>query len=119
MNVTYLELAAGAALVVGIFTPLAYGGAASIVFVALMTNHLKNGFWSFSAGEGWEYTGTLTAICIVIATFSPGEWSLDHAIGWDFPFQPATALTISALIGIVGTGIFLAIFWRPPTKTDG
>ena len=53
----------------------------------------------------------------MLATFSPGEWSLDDAIGWDFPFEPATALTISALIGIVGTAIFLAIFWRPPAKS--
>jgi len=113
MNVTYLELAAGAALVLGLLTPLAYGGAASIVFVALVTNHLKNGFWSFLPGEGWEYTGTLTALCIALATFSPGEWSLDDAFGFDFPFEPATALTISALIGIVGTALFLAVFWRP------
>jgi len=53
MNVTYLELAAGAALVVGFLTPFSYGGAASIVLVALVTNHWKNGFWSFLPGEGW------------------------------------------------------------------
>ena len=118
MNVTYLELAAGAALVLGLLTPLAYGGAASIVLVALVTNHLKNGFWSFLPGEGWEYTGTLTAVCIALAAFSPGKWSLDDAIGWNFPFKPDTALAISAAIGIIGTGLFLAVFWRPPAKTD-
>jgi putative oxidoreductase len=117
MNVTYLELAAGAALVVGFLTPLAYGGAASIVLVALVTNHWKNGFWSFLPGEGWEYTGTLTVLCIALGGLGPGKWSLDHAIGWDFPFEPGTALLISAAIGILGTAAFLAIFWRPPQKT--
>lgn len=118
MNVTYLELAAGAALVVGLLTPLAYGGAASIVLVALVTNHWKNGFWSFLPGEGWEYTGTLTALCIALATFSPGEWSLDDALGLDFAFEPGTALPIAAAIGILGTAVFLAVFWRPPAKTE-
>jgi putative oxidoreductase len=117
MNVTYLELAAGAALVVGFLTPLAYGGAASIVAVALVTNHWKNGFWSFLPGEGWEYTGTLTALCIALGGLGPGEWSLDDAFGFEFPFEPGTALLISAAIGILGTAVFLAIFWRPPQKT--
>jgi putative oxidoreductase len=117
MNVTYLELAAGAALVLGLLTPLAYGGAASIVLVALVTNHWKNGFWSFLPGEGWEYTGTLTVLCIALGGLGPGEWSLDDAIGWSFPFEQKTALLISAAIGILGTAAFLAIFWRPPQKT--
>ncbi len=118
-NVTYLELAAGVALILGLLTPLAYGGAASIVLVALVTNHWKNGFWSFLPGEGWEYTGTLTAICIALAAFSPGKWSLDHVLGWDFPFEPDTALAIAAAIGIVGTAVFLAVFWRRPAETEG
>ncbi|MFA5884466.1 MAG: DoxX family protein [Acidimicrobiia bacterium] len=118
MNVTYLELAAGAALVVGLLTPLAYGGAASIVLVALVTNHKKNGFWSFLPGEGWEYTGTLTAVCIAFGGLGPGKWSLDDAFGLNFPFKPDTALAIAAAIGILGTAVFLAIFWRPPAKQD-
>jgi len=119
MNVTYLELAAGAALVLGFLTPLSYGGAASIALVALITNHRKNGFWSFAAGEGWEYTGTLTALCIAIATFGPGKWSLDDAFGLKFPFEPDTSLLIAAALGLLGTAVFLLIFWRPPTKTEG
>jgi putative oxidoreductase len=116
MNVTYMELALGAAVVVGFLTPLAYGGCASIVLVALVTNHWRNGFWSFAPGEGWEYTGTLTALCIALGGLTPGEWSLDDAFGFVFPFEPGTALPISAAIGILGTLVFLAIFWRPPAK---
>jgi putative oxidoreductase len=116
MNVTYTELVFGAILVVGFFTPLAYGACASIVLVALITNHRSNGFFSNNPGEGWEYTATLTVLCIALGGIGPGEWSLDDAIGWDFPFEPGTALLISALVGIIGTIAFLAIFWRPPAK---
>jgi putative oxidoreductase len=118
MNVTYLELAAGGALVLGLLTPFAYGGAASIVLVALITNHWKNGFWSFLPGEGWEYTGTLTAVCIALGGLGPGRFALDHAFGWNFPFKPDTALAISAALGILGTLVFLAVFWRPPAKQE-
>jgi putative oxidoreductase len=118
MNVTYLELAAGGALVLGLLTPFAYGGAASIVLVALITNHWKNGFWSFLPGEGWEYTGTLTAVCIALGGLGPGRFALDQAIGWNFPFKPDTALAISAALGILGTLVFLAVFWRPPAKQE-
>jgi putative oxidoreductase len=117
MNVTYLELAAGAGLVVGFLTPLSYGGAASIVLVALVTNHWKNGFWSFLPGEGWEYTATLTVVCIALGGLGPGKWSIDNALDLSFPFKPGTALAISAALGILGTAVFLAIFWRPPART--
>jgi putative oxidoreductase len=116
-NVTLTELVVGPVLVLGLFTPVAYGGAAAIVLVALVTNHWKNGFFSNNPGEGWEYTGTLTVLCIALGGLTPGEWSVDDAIGWDFPFEPGTALLISAGIGILGTAAFLAIFWRPPQKT--
>lgn len=118
MNVTYLEIAAGVALILGLLTPFSYGGAASIVLVALITNHRGNGFWSFLPGEGWEYTGTLTALCIALAAFGPGAWSLDDALGLKFPFEPDSALLIAAALGILGTALFLLVFWRPPAKTE-
>jgi putative oxidoreductase len=117
-NVTITELAAGAALVVGFLTPLSYGGAASIALVALATNHWKNGFFIFNKGEGWEYVGTLGVLSIALGALGPGEWSLDDAFGFSFPFEPGTALLLSALLGIVGTIVFLAVFWRPPQKAE-
>jgi len=117
-NVTVTELAVGPALIVGLLTPLSYGGAASIVLVALATNHWKNGFFIFNKGEGWEYVGTLGVLSIALGALGPGEWSLDDAFGFSFPFEPGTALLISALIGIVGTIGFLAVFWRPPQKSE-
>jgi putative oxidoreductase len=117
-TVTLTELAAGAALVVGFLTPLSYGGAASIAFVALVTNHWKNGFFIFNKGEGWEYVGTLGVLSVALGALGPGEWSFDDAFGFSFPFEPGTALLLSVLLGIVGTIVFLAVFWRPPKKVE-
>lgn len=114
MNVTYTELVFGAMLVVGLLTPLAYGACASIVLVALVTNHRKNGFFSNNPGEGWEYTATLAVLSVALGGIGPGQWSLDDVFGFSFPFEPDVALAISAAIGILGTIGFLAIFWRPP-----
>jgi putative oxidoreductase len=117
-NVTLTELGVGVLLIGGLLTPLAYGGAASIVLVALVTNHWRNGFFSFNKGEGWEYVGTLAILSMALGTLGPGEWSLDDAFGFSFPFDPGTALLISAGIGILGTAVFLAIFWRPAKRVE-
>jgi putative oxidoreductase len=113
-NVTITELVVGVGLIVGLLTPLGYGGAASILLVALATNHWKNGFFIFNKGEGWEYVGTLAILAMALGAIGPGEWSLDDAFDLSFPFEPGTALLISAGIGILGTIAFLAMFWRPP-----
>lgn len=119
-NVTLTELAVGPALAAGLLTPAAYGGVAAIVLVALVTNHWKNGFWSNNPGEGWEYTGTLAVLSVALGALSPGEWSLDNAFDFVFPFDPRKAAIVAAAIGIGGTIAFLAAFWRPPkTKKAG
>jgi putative oxidoreductase len=112
-NVTLSELLVGPALVAGLFTPVSYGAAASIVLVALVTNHWKNGFFINNPGEGWEYVGTLGVLSIALGALGPGTWSLDDAFGLSFPFRPGTALILSAAVGIGGTIGFLAAFWRP------
>ena len=114
-TVTVTELVAGVALVLGFLTPVAYGGLAAIVLVAAVTNHRKNGFFLSSAREGWEYVVGIGVLSIALGTLGPGRWSLDHAIGFSFPFDNGTALLITALLGIGGTAAFLAAFWRPPS----
>jgi putative oxidoreductase len=117
-NVTITELAVGVLLVAGFLTPLAYAGAASVCLVALATNHWKNGFFIFNKGEGWEYVGSLAVLSIALGGLGPGRWSLDHAFDLSFPFEPGTALLISAGVGILGTIGFLAVFWRPPKPAE-
>jgi putative oxidoreductase len=115
-NVTITELVFGPLVVVGLLTPLAYAGVASIVLVALVTNHWKNGFFINNPGEGWEYVGTVAVLSIVFGGLGPAEWSLDDAFGIHFANDPSKAAPICAAVAILGTIAFLAAFWRPPKQ---
>ena len=112
--VTFTELALPVLLVLGLLTPLAYGGVCALMVVAFLTNHLKNGFFINTSSEGYEYVVTVAVVSITLGTVGPGEWSLDHALDFTFPFDPAKALLITALVGIGGAALFLLTFWRPP-----
>ena len=81
-----------------------------------MTNHRKNGFFLSSKREGWEYVVGVALLAIALGALGPGRWSLDHAIGFSFPFQNGTALIITAALGLAGAAAFLAVFWRPPAE---
>jgi len=112
--VTLTELAVPVGLVLGLLTPLCYGGVCSLMLVAMITNHWKNGFFLSSAKEGYEYVLSLAVLSIALGTLGPGKWSLDHAFDLSFPFEPKKALIVTAVVGIGGTAAFLGAFWRPP-----
>lgn len=109
------ELAAGAALVLGLLTPLAAGAIIGVLLVAWITNHRTAGFFVFRRPtEGWEYLMNLVAACVAIACVGPGGWSLDNGVN----FEPHGwwGLGIAMLIGVGGALALLAVFWRPPKK---
>jgi putative oxidoreductase len=114
--VTGTEVVIPVALALGFLTPLCYGGVCALMLVAMLTNHLKNGFFLSSAKEGYEYVLSIAVLSIALGTLGPGKWSLDHAFDFEFPFDPKKALLITAVVGIGGTAAFLAAFWRPPKK---
>jgi putative oxidoreductase len=116
-NVTITELGVGVLLLAGAITPVSYGGLCALMLVAAVTNHRKSGFFINSTPEGWEYVGGVAVLSIALGALGPGRWSLDHVIGFDFPFQNGTALLITALVGIGGAAAFLAAFWRPPPES--
>jgi putative oxidoreductase len=109
------EVAAGALLVLGLLTPLAGAGVVGVMVVAWVTNHLRNGFFIFRPGEGWEYVMVLTVCGLVVATLGAGRWSLDHALDI---FDPPglDGLLIGLLAGGGGAALLLAIAWRPPPR---
>jgi len=112
---TWSEIALAPALVLGLLTPAAYGAAASLMLVAFVTNHRDKGFFvTARPTEGWEYVGTLAVLGMALGTLGPGRWSLDDALGLSFPFEADKALLVAALVGIGGTALYLAAFWRPP-----
>ncbi len=106
------EAGAGALLVVGLLTPLAAAGVVGVMAVAWVTNHLKNGFFIFRPGEGWEYVMVLTVAGLALADLGPGAWSLDRLAGltglWGW-----TGLVIAAVAGFGGAALLLATSWRP------
>jgi putative oxidoreductase len=110
-----VEVAAGGALVLGFFTPIAAAGVVGVMVVAFVTNHMKNGFFIFRPGEGYEYVLTLTICGLALSCLGGGEWSVDHAIGiFDPPGWLATGLCFAA--GIGGAAALLVVFWRPERK---
>jgi putative oxidoreductase len=117
-NVTVVEFVVGVLLIVGLLTPLAYAGLAALMIVAVATAHRSNGFFINNPGQGWEYVVTTAVVAISLGTLGPGQWSLDNAFGLSFPFDPDQALPITAIVGIGGAALFLALFWRPPRPTD-
>ena len=106
------ELGAGALLLLGLATPLACGGVIGTMVVAWITNHRRNGFFIFRPGEGYEYVMTLTLAAIGLAGIGPGQWSLDHALGW---FDPPgwIGLGVALAAGLGGGAGLLAFYWRP------
>lgn len=107
------ELGAGAMLIFGFLTPLAAGGVVGVMLVALITNHLKNGFFIFRPGEGWEYVMTLAALGLVVAVLGPGEWSIDDRSETLRDLWGWTGFWIAAIAGAGGATVLMATFWRP------
>jgi putative oxidoreductase len=105
------ELGAGTLLILGLLTPLAAAGVVGVMLVALITNHLKNGFFIFRPGEGYEYVLTLCMVGLAIGAIGAGEFSIDHAI--DLDWTGWTGLLITAIAGGGGAALLLALFWRP------
>jgi putative oxidoreductase len=89
-----------------------------VMLVALITNHLKNGFFIFRPGEGYEYVLTLLLVSLGLAGIGAGKWSIDHAISssWLWGWK---GLFVGAIAGIGGGVLLLVAFWRPPAKAQG
>jgi putative oxidoreductase len=107
------EIGAGALLVLGLLTPFGGAGVVGVMLVALITNHMKNGFFIFRPGEGWEYVATLTLMGFVVAILGPGNWSIDGHVGalqnlWGWP-----GFFIALGAGGGGAALLLLTFWRP------
>jgi putative oxidoreductase len=108
------ELAAGSMLILGLLTPLAAGACAGVMFVAWITNHLRNGFFIFRPGEGWEYVANLAAASLAIGALGAGQWSLDNAI--NFELHGWKGFGAALIVSVGGTVALLVTFWRPPPR---
>ena len=109
------ELGAGAMLVAGLLTPFAAAGVVAVMFVALVTNHLKNGFFIFRPGEGYEYVLTLSIMAIALGATGAGEWSLDEAI--DVHIDGWAGFLIALVLGVGMAALTLLVYWRPERES--
>jgi putative oxidoreductase len=113
---SYLELAAGAALLMGLLVPLAAAAGIGVMTVAFVTVHRHNGFFIFREGEGYEYVATIAFALTALAVLGGGTASLDHALDLDLA-GIATGLG-AAVLGIAGAAVLLITSWRPTRTAD-
>ncbi len=110
---TATEIGAGLLLLLGLLTPLAAAGAVGTMAVAFVIAHLRNGFFIFRPGQGYEY---VLMIIMVACALGGGAVSLDRALGISGDLSGWTGLAITALAGGLGAALLLAVFWRPGGK---
>ncbi|MCW2620618.1 MAG: hypothetical protein JWL64_220 [Frankiales bacterium] len=118
----YTELAAGASLILGLFTPLGAAALIGTMSVAGWVAHRPNGFFIFK--DGYEYVLVVAVAALTLATVGPGALSLDYAFGIvDYTDSSSLGLAgmtgfLIALVGGLGGAIGLLVTgWKPVPKT--
>ncbi len=92
------EAGGGAALALGLATPLAASALTATMLTAINRVHLKNGPWATNGG--YEYNLVLIAVVLALSDVGPGELSLDHALGQE---RSGPGWTLAALgLGVAG-----------------
>lgn len=108
---TVTELVAGSFLLLGFVTPLAAAAVVGTLLVAFVTNHVRNGFFIFRPGEGYEYVLMIIVVTSALGALGPGRLSLDRAVGFDMVGWEGLATAL--VVGGFAAGATLAAFWRP------
>jgi putative oxidoreductase len=105
------ELAAGAALVLGLLTPLAAAFVVGVMVIAGVVAHRRNGFFVFK--DGYEYVLLIATVCAAIGLLGPGSVSVDHLLGIDQAVTGWAGLAVTVGLGVAGAAALLAATWRP------
>jgi putative oxidoreductase len=106
------ELGAGALLILGLLTPFACAATISVMLVAGLLAHRRNGFFVFK--DGYEYVLTLAVVCVALGLLGPGRYSVDAAAGIAITGWAGGGVALG--IGVLGTAGLLATFYRPAPK---
>lgn len=108
------EIGAGILLILGFLTPLAAAATLSVMLVAGLLHHRKNGFFVFK--EGYEYVLALGVVAIVLGTFPAGKYSIDHAYDvrlFGLDLHGWSGFWITTIAATVATAVLLAATYRP------
>ncbi|MFN2495853.1 MAG: DoxX family protein [Pseudonocardiaceae bacterium] len=112
------ELAAGAALAIGLLTALAAAFIVGTMVVAGVTAHRRNGFFVFK--EGYEYVLLIAVVCAVIGLLGPGAVSADRLLGTERLLGiGGMGLGFTVGLGVLGAAVLLAVTWRPARPVRG
>ncbi|MGH3934610.1 MAG: DoxX family protein [Pseudonocardiaceae bacterium] len=110
------ELTAGAALAIGLFTPLAAAFVVGTMVTAGIAAHRRNGFFIFK--DGYEYVLMIGVVCAVIGLLGPGTASVDRLLGIDQRLSGAVGLALTVGLGVLGAALLLVATWRPARVHD-
>jgi len=108
-----VEVGGGLLLALGAATPIGAALVASVMIVAAVTAHLKNGF--FLSSGGYEYNLVLGVAAIAIAFTGAGAWSIDALAG--FQTGGGTWGLAALAIALVGATFQLASRRQPAAAT--
>ena len=111
---TVTELGAGFLLLLGLLMPLAVAGVVGTMTVALVANHLRNGFFIFRPGEGYEYVLMILLASCALSALGSGRWSLDYVAGINL--DGGWSLLCAAMGAVVACAV-LVTCWRPQTRS--
>src|SRR5262245_29383900 len=95
------EVVGGLLLALGLFGPVGPALMLSVMIVAAVTVHWKNGMWATK--NGVELPLLYAAAAIGLALTGPGEYSLDTVLGLSSLWTPAvtwSVLAVGALAGV-------------------
>jgi putative oxidoreductase len=106
----------GLLFAVGLVTPLAALMIVSSQFVAIMTTHCMNGFWT--GNGGYAFTGTLTALATAIAATGPGRFSLDRWLGLDDNWSGVWWGAGVLVVGFLSAALIVTVLRRPPAPEE-
>ena len=91
------EMGGGLLLTVGLFTPFGAAAVLSAMLVAMVSVHLKNGF--FASGNGIELPFLYAVTALGIAFAGGGAMSLDGLLGLQFVHEPYVVTSLLVLAG--------------------
>ena len=93
------ELVSGILSALGFLGPIGSALMLSVMIVAAVTVHWKNGF--FASSGGIELTVLFAVVAVALAFTGFGQFSLDAVTGLDALFTPTEAIA-ALLLGVVG-----------------